>query len=199
MVTAAKLLTTKTYSHILFFPSTDYTDHDYHHHSLDTEMNDLKNVNKLNVFSPSPDTLESKSEVDIWCIECNLNFESQSTYENHMSSDHNKPSKVVVSASKSFVCPTCNKCFAEKKILNRHLKIHDPIKSHACNVCDMTFAESSNLTKHLKKHTGELRNVVGKPNLCSACGKRFKWFVNLIAALAPSNYNNLMKHTILYR
>lgn len=49
----------------------------------------------------------------------------------------------------------------------RHLKIHSPIKPHVCGVCEMSFAESSNLSKHMKKHTGELRNVIGKPNLCS--------------------------------
>lgn len=89
-----------------------------------------------------------------------------------------------------FKCPECPKSFAENKILyvnsdqtkkakkiicflsffshrKRHLKIHSPIKPHVCNICDMSFAESSNLSKHMKKHTGELRNVVGKPNLCS--------------------------------
>lgn len=69
-----------------------------------------------------------------------------------------------------FACEFCHKRFAENKILKRHLKIHSPNKPHVCSVCNMSFAESSNLTKHKKKHTGELRNVVGKPNLCSVCG-----------------------------
>lgn len=43
----------------------------------------------------------------------------------------------------------------------------------------MSFAESSNLRKHEKTHTGELRNVQGKPNLCCACGKAFKWASSL--------------------
>lgn len=70
-----------------------------------------------------------------------------------------------------FACEFCHKRFAENKILKRHLKIHSPNKPHVCSVCNMSFAESSNLTKHKKKHTGELRNVVGKPNLCSVCGE----------------------------
>lgn len=70
-----------------------------------------------------------------------------------------------------FECEFCHKRFAENKILKRHLKIHSPNKPHICTVCNMSFAESSNLTKHKKKHTGELRNVVGKPNLCSVCGE----------------------------
>lgn len=40
-------------------------------------------------------------------------------------------------------------------------------------------SKSSNLTKHMKKHTGELRAVQGKPNLCSVCGKGFKWASSL--------------------
>lgn len=59
---------------------------------------------------------------------------------------------------KTFILFSCRK---------RHLKIHNPNKPHVCNACGMSFAESSNLSKHMKKHTGELRNVVGKPNLCS--------------------------------
>lgn len=70
-----------------------------------------------------------------------------------------------------FACEFCHKRFAENKILKRHLKIHSPNKPHVCSVCNMSFAESSNLTKHKKRHTGELRNVVGKPNLCSVCGE----------------------------
>lgn len=70
-----------------------------------------------------------------------------------------------------YQCDVCKKIFAESKVLRRHLKIHSPNKPHVCNVCNMSFAESSNLTKHKKKHTGELRNIVGKPNLCSVCGK----------------------------
>lgn len=72
-----------------------------------------------------------------------------------------------------------HKVFAQKKILKRHLKIHNPNKPHVCSTCGFSFAEKSNLRKHEKKHTGELRNVQGKNNLCSVCGKAFKWASSL--------------------
>lgn len=74
--------------------------------------------------------------------------------------------------TEKFECLTCHKIFGQKKVLKRHLKIHNPNKPHVCKTCNMSFVESSNLRKHEKKHTGELRNVQGKPNLCSTCGKQ---------------------------
>lgn len=147
---------------------------------MDDDIENTKeHMAKSSVFSA--DDIKGGSEIG--CSECNSFFKSTAAYHLHVSSAHmtvqDATATPPAAIPKSFECPECHKCFAEKKILNRHLKIHNPIKSHACNVCNMTFAESSNLTKHMKKHTGELRNVVGKPNLCSACGKGFKWASSL--------------------
>lgn len=116
--------------------------------------------------------------------ECNMIFESISAEEAlpiaiHKSAEKQARNRQRAASKESFECPECHKVFAENKILNRHLKIHDPVKKHVCSECNMSFSESSNLTKHLKKHTGELRNVVGKPNLCAVCGKGFKWASSL--------------------
>lgn len=147
------------------------------------EIDDSKDMANSRMFSTS-DATDIESETEIGCSECNLFFKTSSAYNLHVRSAHNTvPDADAITTTactpKTFECPECHKCFAEKKILNRHLKIHNPVKSHACNICNMTFAESSNLTKHMKKHTGELRNVVGKPNLCSACGKGYKWASSL--------------------
>lgn len=103
------------------------------------------------------------------CKDCDSDqtFSTSAEYKQHMATVHPQ--------AKPFQCNHCQKQFSESKILKRHMKIHSPIKPHVCTVCNMAFAESSNLTKHKKKHTGELRNIIGKPNLCSVCGKRFKW------------------------
>lgn len=117
------------------------------------------------------------AESHLNCTECCLDFDTKEKFDTHMESIHTRNAQVdpsmpsdKVEANKTeaknrFECQDCHKVFAERKILKRHLKIHSPIKPHACTECDMSFAESSNLSKHMKKHTGELRNVVGKPNV----------------------------------
>lgn len=151
----------------------------------------LNSHNIPSTHEPSSDQTDDVINID----EVANNFVTELTAENPMSESSSVDIKIesnaieesmknacdllTNSSKKSFECPECHKIFAESKILNRHLKIHNPIKKHKCNECDMTFAESSNLTKHLKKHTGELRNVVGKPNLCAVCGKGFKWASSL--------------------
>lgn len=132
-----------------------------------------------------------------FCAICNEQFDLQATYESHVQTTHsdkassgarenlttesNQTALANVDVNKNetknkFECTQCHKIFAENKILKRHLKIHSPIKPHVCTVCSATFAESSNLSKHMKKHTGELRNVVGKPNLCQVCGMLLLFF-----------------------
>lgn len=116
------------------------------------------------------------SEAKAQSSECNMIFDSISAEE---AVEKPAEKRQTAASKESFECPECHKVFAENKILNRHLKIHNPVKKHVCSECNMSFSESSNLTKHLKKHTGELRNVVGKPNLCAVCGKGFKWASSL--------------------
>lgn len=107
--------------------------------------------------------------------------DQQSQNESHHLLDE-KPLATDELKNLKFACEICHKRFAENKILKRHLKIHSPNKPHVCTVCNMSFAESSNLTKHKKKHTGELRNVVGKPNLCSVCGE-WMWISHVFKTL----------------
>lgn len=115
------------------------------------------------------------------CTNCDLLLETEEKLRAHIQYSHTPDAANNANQrgtrDNSLECPECHKVFAGKKILKRHLKIHSPIKPHCCAHpdCGMSFAESSNLSKHMKKHTGELRNVIGKPNLCSVCGKGFKW------------------------
>ncbi|XP_055302231.1 zinc finger protein 583-like [Sitodiplosis mosellana] len=137
----------------------------------------------------SDDKLKTGIRSSFKCTNCDLHFETEEKLDTHMQSSHTTDTNTSDEAKdanknetkNSFECPDCHKVFAEKKILKRHLKIHSPIKPHTCphSECGMSFAESSNLSKHMKKHTGELRNVIGKPNLCQVCGKGFKWASSL--------------------
>lgn len=128
------------------------------------------------------------------CAECCLDFDTKEKFDAHMKSAHSsdqvdtsttsdKPDVNNTEVKNSFECPECHKIFAERKILRRHLKIHSPIKPHVCTECDMSFAESSNLSKHMKKHTGELRNVVGKPNVILIETQPFCMLSNQIISL----------------
>lgn len=111
------------------------------------------------------------------CVECNLNFCHLEELTNHQAMHHPESVRISQAPDESgdnpYHCDICKKSFADVKRLRRHMKIHSDIKPYVCNVCNASFVESSNLTKHKKRHTGELRNKVGKPNLCSVCGKYF--------------------------
>lgn len=122
-----------------------------------------------------PTDVGNNIELKYFCADCGLNFNQLEELSDHQTKVHTEdcedPALMMDKCDAMFQCDVCLKVFSEAKILRRHLKIHSPHKPHVCNICDMSFAESSNLTKHKKKHTGELRNIVGKPNLCSVCGK----------------------------
>lgn len=120
-------------------------------------------IDKNNFFE-SNTPVDDDDTIIPFCVECGVEFENVEKLRLHHDSVHQ-------TMKLQYQCDVCKKIFAESKILRRHMKIHSPHKPHVCPTCNMSFAESSNLTKHKKKHTGELRNIVGKPNLCSVCGK----------------------------
>ncbi|KAK3736484.1 hypothetical protein QZH41_017403, partial [Actinostola sp. cb2023] len=70
-----------------------------------------------------------------------------------------------------FQCKTCEKIFARKDILKRHLKIHDKAPVHKCNLCDKTFNRLDYLKKHQKVHE---KRAVEREFKCNACGEVFR-------------------------
>uniref|UniRef100_A0A1B0GM18 C2H2-type domain-containing protein n=1 Tax=Phlebotomus papatasi TaxID=29031 RepID=A0A1B0GM18_PHLPP len=126
--------------------------------------------------SPCDDVLATVKDLKVYetkiyhpCSICGSTFASPEELCVHSEEVHREVQVTGVQEPENhFECRECHKKFADSKILRRHSKTHLIVKPHVCLTCGKTFAESCNLTKHKKKHTGELRNVVGKPNLCSA-------------------------------
>ena len=62
-----------------------------------------------------------------------------------------KVAKKPNSADKPFSCDTCSKSYAEKRLLNRHIKIHTGILPFKCLVCGKPYMERSDMTRHMRK------------------------------------------------
>ena len=78
-------------------------------------------------------------------------------------------SETLSSVKKSFVCPTCNRGFKEKRALARHvLSVHEKKKPYLCSLCEKTFS----LKPHLKQHI-EAVHEKKKPHVCPICDHGF--------------------------
>ena len=70
---------------------------------------------------------------------------------------------------KIFTCDSCEKCFAKKSKLDRHINgVHKGIKNHRCLVCDHKFFQYSNLKQHMLRVHEKLKNYI-----CDLCDKSF--------------------------
>ncbi|KAF2347221.1 Zinc finger C2H2-type [Trinorchestia longiramus] len=79
----------------------------------------------------------------------------------------------VAAVAKPYECPQCDKKFAKKQYLTKHLYRHREVKPHECDVCGKRFAQKFEVVVHKIKHTGE------KPYSCDICNKQFRSKVNL--------------------
>lgn len=69
---------------------------------------------------------------------------------------------------KPLCCNQCDKCFADKSSLNKHVRtIHADYKPHKCKLCEKTFSSTSHLNEHQAIHTKE------KKYKCPECGRGF--------------------------
>lgn len=70
-------------------------------------------------------------------------------------------------------CDICNEFFKTKKMLNLHLKIHNPKKESECPECGKKLNQSS-LVMHRKIHENNPKFA------CTVCDKKFVQKVNFI-------------------
>ncbi|KAM9338389.1 uncharacterized protein ABDE67_017947 [Symphorus nematophorus] len=66
-----------------------------------------------------------------------------------------------------FKCPSCDKSFALKCMMDRHYLTHS--RPHLCSECGKRFANHQALSAHSRRHTGE------KLYKCSDCGTEFAY------------------------
>lgn len=53
---------------------------------------------------------------------------------------------------KPFKCPECNKPFATRTMVQKHLRIHTGERPYVCTECGKAFSQSSSLNTHMKIH-----------------------------------------------
>lgn len=63
------------------------------------------------------------------------------------------------------ICDICGKTFGHRRMLQSHLKRHDPSKWDKCKICDKSFPDG--LKRHMRTHSGE------RPFTCDQCGASY--------------------------
>jgi len=131
------------------------------------------------------------------CPECNSSFTRQYNLkrhlekkhsninaENHMNNNHGiilsevvKEEEAVMIKDIPLSCPHCDKVYANKGGLQRHIVIHDAPegKPFPCKWCNLKFARKDTLTNHVKKHHSNVTPEApqGKPFKCDLCNSHF--------------------------
>ncbi|CAL8104754.1 unnamed protein product [Orchesella dallaii] len=111
----------------------------------------------------------------------NLNGRAESPPGVNNNNNHNGVSKNGNQTSpgsngprdKVFTCPTCNRCFGYKHVLQNHERTHTGEKPFECNICMKKFTRDHHLKTHMRLHTGE------KPYQCTHCDRQFVQVANL--------------------
>ncbi|XP_035524038.1 zinc finger protein 883-like [Morone saxatilis] len=86
-----------------------------------------------------------------------------------------------------FKCPSCDKSFALKCLMDRHYRTHS--KPHLCSECGKRFSGLQGLIAHSRRHTGE------KLYKCSDCGTEFAYKYTLDRHMRRHSMKKPITHT----
>ncbi|XP_078480388.1 uncharacterized protein LOC144741760 isoform X2 [Lampetra planeri] len=67
-----------------------------------------------------------------------------------------------------FMCPSCDRAFADFLQLKKHVRGFHSEKIFQCSQCDKAFCRPDKLKLHMLRHSDQ------RDFLCSSCGKQFK-------------------------
>ncbi|XP_077996950.1 uncharacterized protein LOC144450232 isoform X1 [Glandiceps talaboti] len=124
-----------------------------------------------------------KSDKSSECNQCNKIFDCESQLQHHRRIHDRQSFECAVckkrfedesdclthrKSHELFECDQCNKTFARKYQLQKHLQIHEDIRPFECTECDKSFRQKMSLDSHLRIHTGE------KPFQCRYCSEVFR-------------------------
>jgi len=119
-----------------------------------------------------PKGTSPETECKFQCKLCNSRwFETEEALSVHMNTHlimRRTTQKHSGDPSKPWKCEVCDRKFAEKCTLKRHIRIHTKEKPWKCKYCPKAFNQSCSLQAHVRVHTGE------RPFPCSFCPKRFR-------------------------
>ena len=120
------------------------------------------------------------------CERCGQRFVVESTFQRHMKhcgkmgvhafnricknlaslEKHQVNCRKVPSSSK---CDICEKNFAHRSNLNRHMKLHERGTAHKCEVCHISYARQADLKRHMLRHDDNQASFA-----CTVCDKVYQ-------------------------
>lgn len=92
------------------------------------------------------------------CLECGVVFKKPNSFRSHFQ---------IVHTDKHFECPSCERKFASKSLLDRHKVAHSNEKLFSCDVCSKSFPRKYTLSQHMWIHSDV------KQYECKMCDKQF--------------------------
>jgi len=120
------------------------------------------------IYQGTSDNIVSPTRRDSGSYESNMEGASGNNRINNGNGNNTSPEK-------RFKCDTCDRVFAQKNLLIKHMRKHTGEKPYDCHLCPKSFAQLDYLISHTRTHTGE------KPFQCTQCEKAFASNQNLTA------------------